>query len=247
MKKLIALLIVLSLVLTVFPVIAFAEDQPFDAEFTAGSGEPPSLTDTYLNALEQNSGEQDDEPAQEPTRDRIPDDAFEGDYKDFRAKDGTVTRVYDNGSIVTTYPDGSREGMDYYCNRYTEDKDGRQVLYDTDGNQHIKNADGSEEAISKGGTHMFYNEYCAYRAVAATGTVFEYDENENLVAVSIEGGERLTLVDENGDFISDAKINRIEINGNEVKFAAENDKVGIYVDSDWLNETTLPDGSVAIK
>lgn len=63
----------------------------------------------------------------------------------------------------------------------------------------------------------------------------------------IKRGEMLKIYDENGDFVCDTRVDRIEINGNEVKFAAENDKVGIYVDSEWLNETALPDGSVAIK
>ena len=63
----------------------------------------------------------------------------------------------------------------------------------------------------------------------------------------IKGGDVLKIYDVDGDFVCDAKIKRIEINGNKVKFASENDEVVIYVDSDWLNETTLPDGSVAVK
>ena len=214
MKKLISFIIAFSLILSVLPVIVFADDgdlavappppqqdKPFDADYSASVTETPSLADTYVDALDQDDDD-DEEPAPEPERDVIPDDGFEGGYKDFTAKDGSNTRVYDNGSIVTTYPDGSREGMDYNGNRYTEDRDGKQVIYDIDGNQRIRNADGSEEAISKDGTHTYFNEDGSCRAVAATGTVFEYDANDDLVAVSIEGGERLSLVDENGDFIT---------------------------------------------
>ncbi|MBR3144702.1 MAG: hypothetical protein IKF53_02270, partial [Clostridia bacterium] len=42
-----------------------------------------------------------------------PDDAFEGDYTEFKGSDGSVTRVFDNGSVSTKNKDGSVTAVDY--------------------------------------------------------------------------------------------------------------------------------------
>ena len=203
MKKILICIVSLTLILFMLPLIDFADEGGFDTD--CSEKKDTSLTKLAIDVftvLADNEPDEDSKPEPEPERDVIPDDGFEGKYKDFSGKDGSVTRVYDNGSIVTTYPDGSREGMDYNGNRYTEDKDGKQVVYDIDGNQHIKNADGSEEAISKGGTHTYFNEDGSYRAVAPTGTIFEYDKNDEITAVSIEGGESMSLYDDQGNLIT---------------------------------------------
>lgn len=217
MKKLLSVIIASILLLSTLPLSAFAENEdlpvapPPPAQDMAnypGEGQPDPVSlqydEEYKKALEQiqkGSEEQPKEP-EEPEEPVIPEDIWDGEYKDFPAKDGTTTRVFDNGSIYTTYPDGSKEGMDYKGNRFTKDADGKTVVYTTDGDQMIKNADGSEEAITVGGTHIYYNEDGSFRSVTATGTVFEHDADDNIVAVSIEGGERLELTDENGNFIT---------------------------------------------
>ncbi len=218
MSRILSIIAALILVISVLPIGSSADksaptaastpslhaEGAFDTDIEENT-DVPSLTDTCVDILEgkkdDEKDDENDEAETESERDVIPDDGFEGEYKDFPGKNGITTRVYDNGSIVTVYPDGSREGMDYNGNRYTENKDGKQVIYDIEGNQHIKNSDGSEEAISAGGTHMYYNEDGSYRAVTVTGTVFEYDKNDDPVAISIEGGESLSLLDEEGYFI----------------------------------------------
>ncbi|MBR4896703.1 MAG: hypothetical protein IKZ41_09755 [Clostridia bacterium] len=206
MKKAIAFFLSFSflfaLLLSALPTSIFAEDIPFDANYSSAGKSAPSLTDTYVDAIDRRDGEEDEPERKEPERDFIPDDRFDGEYSAFPAKDGSVTTVYDNGSVVTVYPDGSREGVDYVGNRYTEDRDGRQVVYTTDGNLYIKNADGSEEAVSKNGTHTYFNKDGSYYTVTKTGTVFEYDQNDEFVAVSIEGGERLEILDKDGNLIT---------------------------------------------
>lgn len=214
MKKLLSVIIASILILSMLPLSAFAENEdlpvappPPAQDMTNYPGEvqrdpePIPYTDEYKNFLEQQKNEQPEQP-EEPEEPVIPEDIWDGEYKDFPAKDGTTTRVFDNGSIYTTYPDGSKEGMDYKGNRFTKDANGKTVVYTTDGDQMIKNADGSEEAITVGGTHIYYNEDGSSRSVSPTGTVFEHDADDNIVAVSIEGGERLELTDENGDFIT---------------------------------------------
>ena len=217
MKKLISFVISLIIILSVFPLSAFAENEDLpvappppaqDMTNYPGEGQPDPVSlqydEEYKKALDQIQKGSEDQPKEpeEPEEPVIPEDIWDGEYKDFPAKDGTTTRVFDNGSIYTTYPDGSKEGMDYKGNRFTKDANGKTVVYTTDGDQMIKNADGSEEAITVGGTHIYYNEDGSSRSVSPTGTVFEHDADDNIVAVSIEGGERLELMDKNGNFIT---------------------------------------------
>ena len=217
MKKLLSVIIASILILSMLPLSVFAENEDLpvappppaqDMTNYPGEGQPDPVSlqydEEYKKALDQIQKGSEDQPKEpeEPEEPVIPEDIWDGEYKDFPAKDGTTTRVFDNGSIYTTYPDGSKEGMDYKGNRFTKDANGKTVVYTTDGDQMIKNADGSEEAITVGGTHIYYNEDGSSRSVSPTGTVFEHDADDNIVAVSIEGGERLELMDKNGNFIT---------------------------------------------
>ncbi|MBQ6051994.1 MAG: hypothetical protein IJL30_01755 [Clostridia bacterium] len=212
MKKQIGFLLSVSLLitvmLTVLPISVFAEDIPFDAEYSSEGKTAPSVQETYIDVIGKKDGNGGDggQEWNQQERDVIPDDRFEGEYTAFSGKNGSVTTVYDNGSVVTTYADGSREGVDYLGNRYTEDKDGKQVVYTIDGNQYIKNADGTEEAVAKNGTHTYFNTDGSYYSVTKTGTIFEYDKNDEFVAVSIEGGERLEILDKDGNLITGEHI-----------------------------------------
>ena len=196
--------LLLTAMLTVLSISVCAEDIPFDADYSSAGKTVPSLSDTYIDTIDKNFGVdgEGEQEWKEPEGDVIPDDRFEGQYTAFSGKNGSVTTVYDNGSVVTTYADGSREGVDYLGNRYTEDKDGKQVVYTTGGNQYIHNADGSEEAVAKNGTHTYFNTDGSYYTITKTGTVFEYDQNDEFVAVSIENGERLEILDKDGYLIT---------------------------------------------
>ncbi len=203
MKKTTVLFLSVSLlfiaILTVLPISVCAEEISFDEDYSAHS-----ITDTFIDAMNKRNENEEDGSRErnKPEGDVIPDDRFDGQYTAFSGKNGSFTTVYDNGSVITTYADGSREGVDYLGNRYTEDKDGKQVVYTTGGNQYIHNADGSEEAVTKNGTHTYFNTDGSYYTVTKTGTVFEYDQNDEFVAVSIENGERLEILDKDGYLIT---------------------------------------------
>ena len=86
----------------------------------------------------------------DPTK-NIPDDADEGDYAEFKNKDGSTTLVYDNGTVVTKYADGSGEAVDYKGNRYTSDATGKQSIYTIDGNTINYLSDDKYEIVKPGG------------------------------------------------------------------------------------------------
>lgn len=58
---------------------------------------------------------------------------FSGGYSEYRGSDGSVTKVYDNGSVSTEYSDGTKAAIDYNGCRYTKGNDGTQTVYDIDG------------------------------------------------------------------------------------------------------------------
>ena len=214
MKRLISSLLVICLFIFLLPSSVFAisdnlptmppleqHEEPF-VPSEIGTVQPEPINDnTASNTLMQEifGANKEEEGKQESP---IPDDVWEGTFKDYPCKDGTVTRVYNNNSIYTLYPDGSKEGVDYKGNRYTKDNTGKTICYATDGNQYIQNADGSEEAIATNGTHFYYNEDGTSKGVTTDGFVFEYDAKGNTSAIGIEGGERLSLIDKKGDYIT---------------------------------------------
>ncbi|MBO4854997.1 hypothetical protein J6X15_01780 [Candidatus Saccharibacteria bacterium] len=63
----------------------------------------------------------------------------------------------------------------------------------------------------------------------------------------IKPGDTVEFYDTNGEYVCDAKIASVEINGNAVRFATEGDDISLRLETSILKETTLPRGSVAIK
>ncbi len=129
-------------------------------------------------------------------------DAWKGEYKEFRSENGAVTQVFENGSVRTNYPDGSREGVDYGGNRYTEDKDGKMTAYYTDGSIGTKYADGKEEYKYPDGTREIYNTDGTIVSIAETGLCTEFDKDGKPKYCYFESGGKKAELDENGDLPS---------------------------------------------
>jgi hypothetical protein len=124
----------------------------------------------------------------------IPSDAFSGTGREFTGEDGAVTVVYDNGSMKTSYQDGTYEGIDYNGNLYKSGENGEvsiscldgstamQYSNDTlrrdypDGTYEIKNPDGSVEKNSN-------------------GFVTKQDAEGNLLSIGFENGEKIEMDD----------------------------------------------------
>ena len=82
--------------------------------------------------------------AEDPAEPAVPDDAFDGAYEEFKGSDGTVTQVFDNGSVITTYKDGSKFGVDYAGNQHAKATDGTYSVGLTDGSIAIEYPDGRQ-------------------------------------------------------------------------------------------------------
>lgn len=150
---------------------------------------------------ESGGDEQPGEPQEEEPL--IPGDAWEGDYKDFNNKDGSITRVYDNGGVVTTYPDGRKEGVDYRGNLHKEEPDGKRLIHSVEGDRVSINPDGSKDILSSDGDQIRINSDGSHYIKKPTGVIWEYKSKEDDFpsSVSVEGGERLQLWNEDGGFI----------------------------------------------
>lgn len=209
------ILIACSLILAFFvvfiPLCVFADDSPSTtnpfADLELGnaksskefeSGPSPEF---FKNEKEEESDNA--EESSEESKCCIPGDGFEGDYADFPNKDGTVTRVMDNGGVFTLYPDGSAEGVDYKGNIYTVDNDNTVTIKGIDGDKYICSKDEGDikEVVSPDGTRTVYNDDGTYMTITPAGVRFELDKKGDIVAASFENGQRLELFDENGDFI----------------------------------------------
>ena len=123
---------------------------------------------------------------------------WDGEYKEFTAENGAVTRVFDNGCISTLYPDGSEERVDFDGNRFTKDKDGTQMAYMTDGLIGKKHADGTEEYKFIDGTKWIYKTDGTAITVNSLGLCTEYDKDENAKYMYFESGGKKITLDENG-------------------------------------------------
>ena len=87
-----------------------------------------------------------DEPVSEPWEsfDALPEDPFSGSYTEFDGKDGTKTRVYENGGVMTKYKDGSETSVDYQGNCYTTAPDGSYSVRTADGCSATAYSDGRQ-------------------------------------------------------------------------------------------------------
>ena len=134
----------------------------------------------------------------DPDQVRVPENSFEGDYAEYKNKDGSVTRVYDNGSVTTKYADGSAEGFDTWGNHYTADKDGRETVELTDGNTLTDDGSGYYEWHGRDGSVFTPHEDGSCSWKNASGIVIDYDADGERTAIGFEHGEKLEL--DNGMF-----------------------------------------------
>lgn len=162
--------------------------------------------------------------------DIIPDDAFSGDFKEEKHKDGSVTKIYDNGSVVTTFKDGTKAGVAYSGHRVTEDKDGNQTGYYHNGDTVVIKKDGSTEYNFADGGKEVYTADGKHYGVSPYGYNIEYDENDDLKSIYFDNGERINIFDENGKFVEgDQSITGP--NGEKVSFSY---KDGDPENDEWL-------------
>ncbi|MBE5861653.1 MAG: hypothetical protein E7295_02245 [Lachnospiraceae bacterium] len=179
MRKLIAsLLTILMFLVTIPPVSVLAESDDEQGDY---------LLDK-LNAVNKSI-------------DLVPDDRFEGDYTELENKDGTKSYVFENGSVITEYEDGTREGFDYKGNHHYYDKDDNTTVMIKDGTVWTEYADGRNSITLPGGndTVVIDSDRCSCIMSKRTGTVKEYDSNGHCTGLGFIGSDERLKTDEYGD------------------------------------------------
>ena len=186
MKKIISLLISLTMILTAFAAIpVFADDD-------AGTGD--ALLDT-LDTVNK-------------SLDLIPDDRFEGDYDEVANPDGSTTYLFKNGSVVTEYKDGTQDGVDYNGNHhYYDNKDDTTTVKIKDGSTFTEYSDGKKAVTLPGGmnTVVVNPDSTSSLISQRTGTVREYDSEGHCTGLGFVGSDERIKTDEYGDLL-DGKI-----------------------------------------
>ena len=195
-----------------------------------GNVETQTLFNNTIGSDSKKTGSSSSEENNTEDNDVIPDDAFSGDFKEEKHKDGSVTKIYDNGSVVTTFNDGTKMGVAYSGHRVTEDKNGNQTGYYHNGDTVVIKNDGSTEYnFADGGKEVFTADGKHY-SVSPYGYNIDYDENDNMTSVYFENGECINIIDENGNLVEgDQSISGP--NGEKVSFSY---KGGDPDNDEWL-------------
>ncbi len=185
MKKTVSSILAILMILAAFsaaPVYAAADDDPGDGTL--------STLDSVNRSL-----------------DLVPDDHFDGDYDEFDSKDGSKTRVFKNGSVVTEYKDGTKEGFDYKGNHHYIDKDDNATVMIKDGAVWTEYADGRNSVTLPGGndTVVIDPDHSFSVSSKLTGIVREYDSEGDCTGVGFVGSDERLGIDEYGDLL-DGKI-----------------------------------------
>ena len=131
-----------------------------------------------------------------------PDDAFEGDYTEFKGSDGSVTRVFDNGSVSTKNKDGSVTAVDYKGNQYSEDKDGNSTVRTTDGYVATEYKDGRQSLTEPNGKTTTVNTDGSFSESYGVGLTLDYNADGGLTGIGITGSDERIETDENGCYKS---------------------------------------------
>ena len=132
----------------------------------------------------------------------VPDNAWEGGRTEFKGKDGSVTTVYDNGSVWTKYADGTESGVDYNGNKHVEDKDGTYTISGTDGSVATQYSDG-RMSYSEGGSGKTttYNTDGSFSETYSTfGLTVDYDADGAKTGIGFTDSSERIGVDENGNY-----------------------------------------------
>ena len=122
---------------------------------------------------------------------------FSGEFSEYRGSDGSVTKVYDNGSVTTEYSDGTKAAVDYNGCRYTKDTDGTQTVYDIDGTVAKEYPDGTQELLNPDGTtEKYFTDGSSITEF--TSGLCEKTNPDGTSAMYFEGGEGMLKNDGSG-------------------------------------------------
>ena len=125
----------------------------------------------------------------------VPADAFDGNSTEFKGEDGSMTYVYDNGSMKTDYADGTAEGIDYKGNLYKSLPDGTIVSTLMNGDVVTIYPDGKAvTAYPSGSTETEYPDGST-ETKGITGVITKRDVNGKIVSMGFENGQVIEFTD----------------------------------------------------
>ncbi len=156
-------------------------------------------------------------------------DTFDGKSTQFEGSDGSVTNVYEDGSVVTTNKDGTKQGVSGDGHPITIDKDGNETYHFEDGSVGVKYADGRKVQTYPDGSQLIQNADGSMSTREPAGYCTDLDEDGNVKSIYFENGERIDLFDENGN-IKQGEQSITGPNGETVSFAYKEDENGNVTD-----------------
>ena len=170
-----------------------------------------------------------------------PDDAFDGDYTEFKGKDGSVTRVFDNGSVSTKNKDGSVTAVDYKGNQYSEDKDGNTTIRTTNGYVATEYKDGRQSLTEPNGKTTTVNKDGSFSESYGIGLTLDYNADGDLTGIGITGSDERIGTDENGCYkngeITCPDGSKLTITDEDMRFV--NKEGTVYEHTDAGNKQTM--------
>ena len=132
----------------------------------------------------------------------VPDDAWDGEYAEFKGKDGSTTLVFDNGSVITTFSDGSKEGVDYNGNQHVKSKDGTYSIRGTDGTTATEYTDGRMSVAETNGKTTTFNKDGSFSESYPIGLTRDYDSEGGLTGIGFTGSKERIGTDEDGYYLN---------------------------------------------
>jgi|GEM_PF-3897488 len=142
------------------------------------------------------------DPDEGPSLPNVPDDAWDGEYAEFKGKDGSTTIVFDNGSVITTFSDGSREGVDYNGNQHAKSKDGTYSIRGTDGTTATEYTDGRMSVTETNGKTTTFNKDGSFSESYPIGLTRDYDSEGGLIGIGFTGSKERIGTDEDGYYLN---------------------------------------------
>ena len=249
MKKVLSLLLVLML-LSAFSLTVFAAgESPFDEDAEVRLDEEAEVQhggDDSAAHLSEN--------VQTIEESHVPDDAFEGDYAEFTGKDGSKTLVFDNGSVLTAYPDGTVEGVDYKGNQHYEDADDNSTVRFTDGTTAVNYSDGRiSYTDNEGKTTTFNTDGTVVETFDNLGFSMYYDDNGHLEGAGFVGSDERIGTDSSGNYL-DGKITgpngayfEVSKDGAEIRMVTPNGTSAEQTESGYSDSADGRTNALSIK
>lgn len=133
-----------------------------------------------------------------PEAETTPDDIWDGDYSEYSNRDGSVTYVFDSGSVVTVKADGSKEGFDYLGNQHIKDTEGNYTVKGRDGYTATEMTDGTKSLTDPSGKTTVIRPDGSFSEELQIGVTLDYNADGGIDGIGLNGDSQRLGIDEYG-------------------------------------------------